>query len=43
MTLPSDQTIIDPATDVDFTEEQHGIWWDLYARQERAPSRLSKK
>jgi phenylalanine-4-hydroxylase len=33
MALPSDQTIIDPETDVEFTEEQHGIWRDLYARQ----------
>ncbi len=33
MSLPSDQTIISPDTDVEFTEEQHGIWRDLYARQ----------
>jgi phenylalanine-4-hydroxylase len=33
MSLPSDQTIIDPDTDVDFTEEQHDIWRTLYARQ----------
>jgi len=33
MTVPSDQTIIDPETDVEFSEEQHGIWRDLYARQ----------
>ena len=33
MSLPSDQTIISPDTDVEFTEEQHGIWRDLYDRQ----------
>ena len=33
MSLPSDQTIIDPETDVEFTEEQHDIWRALYARQ----------
>ncbi len=33
MSLPPDQTIISPDTDVDFTEEQHGIWRDLFARQ----------
>lgn len=33
MSLPTDQTIIDPDTDVVFTEEQHGIWRDLFARQ----------
>ena len=33
MSLPSDQTIISPDSDVEFTEEQHGIWRDLYARQ----------
>ena len=33
MSLPSDQTILDPETDVDFTEEQHDIWKTLYARQ----------
>lgn len=33
MSLPADQTIIDPKTDVDFTEEQHEIWRILYARQ----------
>ncbi len=33
MTLSSDETVIDPDTDVEFTEEQHGIWRDLYARQ----------
>jgi len=26
-------TIIDPETDVEFTEEQHDIWKTLYARQ----------
>jgi len=25
--------IIDPATDVEFTQEQHDIWKTLYARQ----------
>lgn len=33
MSLPSDQTIISPDKDVEFTEEQHGIWRDLFARQ----------
>ncbi len=33
MSLPSDQTVIDPETDVEFTEEQHEIWKTLYARQ----------
>ncbi len=33
MSLPSDQTIVDPGTDVEFTEEQHDIWRTLYARQ----------
>lgn len=33
MSLPSDQTIIDPETDVEFTEEQHDIWRALYAMQ----------
>lgn len=33
MSLSSDQTIIDPDTDVDFTEEQHDIWKTLFARQ----------
>jgi phenylalanine-4-hydroxylase len=33
MAMPSDQTIIDPGADVDFTEEQHGIWRVLYSRQ----------
>jgi phenylalanine-4-hydroxylase len=33
MSLPSDQTIIDPDTDVDFTEEQNDIWKTLYERQ----------
>ena len=33
MGLPSDQTIVDPETDVDFTEEQHDIWKALFARQ----------
>ncbi len=33
MGLPSDQTVVDPGTDVDFTEEQHEIWKTLFARQ----------
>jgi len=33
MSLPSDQTIISPETDVEFTEEQHEIWKALFARQ----------
>ncbi len=33
MSLPSDQTIVDPETDVDFTEEQHDIWKTLFNRQ----------
>lgn len=33
MSLPADQTIIDPQTDVEFTAEQHDIWKTLYARQ----------
>lgn len=33
MSLPTDQTIVDPKTDVEFTEEQHEIWRILYARQ----------
>lgn len=33
MTLPSDETVISPDSDVEFTEEQHAIWRDLYARQ----------
>jgi phenylalanine-4-hydroxylase len=33
MSLPSDQTIIDPELDVDFTPDQHDIWKTLYARQ----------
>jgi hypothetical protein len=31
MGLASDQTIVDPGTDVDFTEEQHDIWRTLFA------------
>ena len=34
MTAPSDQTILDPARDVEFTDEQHEIWRNLYARQQ---------
>jgi phenylalanine-4-hydroxylase len=33
MAMPSDQTVIDPETDVEFTPEQHAIWAELYARQ----------
>ncbi len=33
MTAPSDQTILDPSTDVEFTEDQHEIWRKLFERQ----------
>jgi phenylalanine-4-hydroxylase len=33
MAISTDQTIIDPGTDVEFTQEQHAIWKDLFARQ----------
>jgi phenylalanine-4-hydroxylase len=33
MTATSDQTILDPAQDVEFTDEQHEIWRTLFARQ----------
>lgn len=33
MTVQSDQTILDPDADVDFTDEQHRIWATLFARQ----------
>ncbi len=33
MSLPSDQSVLDPEKDVEFTEEQHDIWKALYARQ----------
>jgi phenylalanine-4-hydroxylase len=33
MAMPADQTIIDPETDVEFSEEQHEIWRTLYSRQ----------
>src|SRR5512147_2836118 len=33
MSAASDQTIIDPAEDVDFTPDQHEIWRTLFARQ----------
>jgi phenylalanine-4-hydroxylase len=33
MSMPSDQTIINPDTDVEFTPEHHDIWKTLYARQ----------
>jgi phenylalanine-4-hydroxylase len=33
MGFPPDQTIIDPDTDVDFTQDQHNIWKTLYSRQ----------
>ncbi len=33
MAIPSDQTTLDPAVDVEFTAEQHGIWRELYSRQ----------
>ena len=35
MTVPADQTIIDPAHDVEFTAEQHEIWRALFARQQQ--------
>jgi phenylalanine-4-hydroxylase len=34
MALQSDQTVIDPETDVEFTAEQHDIWKALFARQQ---------
>jgi phenylalanine-4-hydroxylase len=34
MSVPSDQTVLDPETDVEFTAEQHQIWQTLFARQE---------
>ena len=34
MTAPSDQSILDPAQDVEFTSEQHEIWRALFARQQ---------
>jgi phenylalanine-4-hydroxylase len=34
MALQSDQTVIDPQTDVEFTAEQHDIWKALFARQQ---------
>ena len=33
MAMPSDQTVIDPEADVEFSPEQHRIWTELYARQ----------
>ena len=33
MSLPADQTVLDPEADVEFTPEQHDIWKILYARQ----------
>ncbi len=33
MSLPVDQTILDPETDVEFSQEQHQIWRELYNRQ----------
>jgi phenylalanine-4-hydroxylase len=33
MGISADQTIIDPDTDVEFSNEQHEIWRTLYARQ----------
>lgn len=33
MSMPSDQTVISPDTDVEFTPEQHDIWRALYALQ----------
>jgi phenylalanine-4-hydroxylase len=34
MSAPSDQTILDPAEDVEFTADQHQIWRRLFARQQ---------
>jgi phenylalanine-4-hydroxylase len=34
MSMPSDQTVLDPAEDVEFTPEQHDIWRALYERQQ---------
>lgn len=33
MSLPTDQTVLDPESDVDFSEEQLDIWKNLYAGQ----------
>jgi phenylalanine-4-hydroxylase len=33
MAMPSDQTVIDPDTDVEFSPEQHRIWTELHSRQ----------
>ncbi len=33
MSLPADQTVLDPTADVEFTPEQHDIWKILFARQ----------
>jgi phenylalanine-4-hydroxylase len=33
MTATPDQTVLDPAHDVDFSDEQHEIWRALFARQ----------
>lgn len=33
MSLPADQTVLDPSADVEFTPEQHDIWNTLFARQ----------
>ena len=34
MSAPYDQTILSPDADVEFTAEQHGVWAQLYARQQ---------
>lgn len=34
MSIPSDQTVLDPDADVEFSEEQHEIWKALFARQQ---------
>jgi len=34
MSIPSDQTVLDPDTDVEFSEQQHEIWRTLFARQQ---------
>src|SRR5512143_1078212 len=33
MAISADQTIIDPDTDVEFSNEQHDIWRTLFERQ----------
>ena len=33
MSMVTDQTVMDPDSDVEFTDDQHEIWKTLYARQ----------